>query len=276
MSHAQNTYPELEVVLRIRFIVNAEGEHCFYPDAIPNIGLVSEDDLAYWASYQYAVDRITEMASIADAFFGRYGIRVRIESISDWKNESYFEINEDYTELMDVHWSPLQRWINVYFVYKMGPGIGGVAWLRPFGWNPESRGSAIGMAAHAAGATTLAHELGHYFGLPHTIELGESDEEGDEVEVEMKREFRENAMAPFPLDTTLGDNYNLMTQLTFGRLDEVRALYLTAGQVNRARLTVLSRCSNFVRESWLRENDPLLLPRQLPDLAAGHYLKWGG
>lgn len=68
--------------------------------------------------------------------------------------------------------------INIYFVNSITiPGIGGACGYSAF---PPSDDYVFMSASCSTNGSTLAHELGHYFGLPHTHETAWGDELADQ------------------------------------------------------------------------------------------------
>lgn len=187
-------------------------------------------------------------------FFKRAGIQLFLHNNSveiDGRIPTAFEGNHTIDTLVAYTWINGQYWFDVVFSGQINtPGNG--ATLKGYASTPGSQTQNIGVLVAVKINTPwsiLAHELGHALGLPHAF----NEDESASLLPNGQR-FIDAAMAPFIDETEALSNRarNFMFSFTptFAPMD----IGLTRTQIERMRLTLVSRKNNLAQASDERDS----------------------
>lgn len=304
-------YPELHVSLRFWYVVHSEFGNPWAQSLLG--GSVFDPGLSPFETLPTPEDIILGHFEVAREIWGRYGIILELhrDGVSPIYEDGYFDINLDeqvevVRDIADFKWSKNQSCVNVYYVATLRNGLYDVVLgetQRPddddvdesirhravsilMSGNPTPHGKAFWKYELS---WSLAHELGHVFGLAHTFQSAW---------------IERISVWPFDDETDEELSFNLMSYPHYledkpTESEMIERAFLTREQRNRACLTLLSRKCDF---SWvsdasasgvLSDEDKVaivespadMIPslrqefmgvRNYPDLVGGYHAAWMG
>lgn len=186
-------------------------------------------------------------------------VKGRVETIEDDEDRT-LSAPTSLRDSLDALAEPNQAWLAVVYVSRVRTHSSMGAEAQAHFRDPEDARFGYGVVMRTRDPWILSHEIGHALGLPHTPRNDRSDNEIDGIP------YSTYCLKPFRNDLTRlsleDESRNLMQDIQGAPIGSIGSSWLSKAQVNRARLTIVSRRCPFSRVYQLPINNT-----QLPLLA---------
>ena len=184
------------------------------------------------------INEIIEDLWFAEKIYSDLGIKFIISEMS------LADPNQEWDGYSDLDSVKYENTMSIYYTFskKYIPGKSPIVGMGMFPWYKNPNGICIN--GHLSETNTLAHEVGHFFGLYHTFGVGEFKE--DFVDDTLNEQEYLDKIGE---DAFYKEYNNIMNYHWFGKNS-----FVTDGQINRMRHYLLKDRKSMIMDGDLRDS----------------------